>query len=257
MPAEAAPSFVWVPELAPAGGRLTLSEEESHYVARVCRARVGDRLSATDGRGGLATLRMLELRPRAVAEVESCERADPARTAWVMAGAPQGERGDWMVEKLAELGVGVFQPLDCERGRWVGTKGRTERWRRLAIAALRQSRRRFLLEVRTPIPFAEALAALPSDARRWVGDASGPSAASLAPPRAGVAVGLVGPGAGFSPAERTRIASLEFVLIALSDSRLRTETAALAWASWWSGAGPAAARVDRAGPGLDALTGRP
>ena len=237
MPAEATPSFVLVPELPATGARLTLPEDESRYVTRVCRARTGDRVTATDGQGTLAALRILAVGPRAVAEVESRERRHPERTAWVLAGAPQGERGDWMVEKLAELGVGLFQPLDCERGRWERMKGRTERWRRLAIAALRQSRRRFLLEVRSPVPIAEGLETLPAGSRRWLGDAAGTSAAMSAPPDAGIAVGVIGPPAGLVAGERARLAELSFLPIALSDSRLRTETAAMAWACWWSGAG--------------------
>ncbi len=240
MPAEAAPSFVLVPELPGAGERLTLPDDESHYLTRVCHARPGDRVAATDGRGAWAALRLLAAGPRVMAEVERCERAYLERTAWALVGPPEGERGDWMVEKLAELGVEVFQPLDCERGGWARMKGRRERWRRLAVAALRQSRRRFLLEVRPPIPLAEALAGLPPGGGRWVADPAGGSAAAVSPPRAGLAVGLIGPSAGLSRPEQAAVAGHEFTPIALSDGRLRTETAAMAWACWWSAGGSAA-----------------
>ncbi|MEK7823998.1 MAG: RsmE family RNA methyltransferase [Candidatus Eisenbacteria bacterium] len=235
MPADAAPPFLLVAELPSAGAKLTLPEDESHYLTRVCRVRPGERATATDGRGGLGVLRVLEGGRRAVVEVESCERARPARAAWVLAGAPEGERGDWMVEKLAELGVAVFQPIDCERGCWERMKGRSDRWQRLAVAALRQSRRRFLLEVRAPQWFAEAMAGLPAGAGSWLADAAGPPAATLTPPREGVAIGLIGPAAGLAPAERQVAEARHFRPISLSDSRLRAETAALAWASWWSG----------------------
>jgi 16S rRNA (uracil1498-N3)-methyltransferase len=242
LPGDAAPSFLCVPELPSAGARLTLPEDESHYLTRVCRARVGERVQATDGRGALASLRVLEVGRSAVVEVESCERSRPARSAWVLAGAPEGERGDWLVEKLAELGVTVFQPVDCERARWEKMKGRTDRWHRLAVAALRQSRRRFLLEVRAPRPLAEVMTEVPAAAGTWLADASGPAAASVAPPRDGVAIGLIGPAAGLAEPERALAGRGGFQAISLSDSRLRAETAALAWACWWSGAvagGPA------------------
>src|SRR5262249_52022667 len=54
--ARATPAFVYVPDLAAVDAELELSAAESHYVARVCRARVGDALDASDGRGGLAEL---------------------------------------------------------------------------------------------------------------------------------------------------------------------------------------------------------
>lgn len=238
MPAEAAPSLLVVEDLPGVGRRITLPEDESHYLTRVCRARPGDRVSATDGRGALAALRMVEGGRAAVVEVEACERSERTRVAWVLSGPPEGERGDWMVEKLAELGVAVFQPLDCERGGWERMRGRAERWRRLAVAALRQSRRRFLLEIREPLPVGQALAGLPALGGRWLGDPAGPAAATMAPPVSGPAFGLIGPSAGLSASERESAAGSGFAAICLSDSRLRTETAALAWACWWSGMGP-------------------
>jgi 16S rRNA (uracil1498-N3)-methyltransferase len=238
LPADAAPSFLLVAELPSAGARLMLPEDESHYLTRVCRGRAGERATVTDGRGGLASARVLELGRRVVVEVESCERATPARSAWVLAGAPEAARGDWMVEKLAELGVTVFQPIDCERGSWERMRGRADRWGRLAVAALRQSRRRFLMEVRGPRPLADALADLPAGAGAWLADMAGPAAATVSPPRQGVAVGLVGPAAGLAPGEKVTAQAMRFQLISLSDSRLRAETAALAWASWWSGGAP-------------------
>ena len=46
------PSRLHLPELGGPGAALLLPEEEAHYVARVCRLRVGDHMTATDGRGG-------------------------------------------------------------------------------------------------------------------------------------------------------------------------------------------------------------
>ena len=240
MPADAAPSLLLVESLPGVGRRVTLSEDESHYLSRVCRARPGDRVSVTDGRGALATVVLVEGGRSAVVEVEQCERTHPAREGWVLSGSPEGERGDWLVEKLAELGLSVFQPLDCERGNWEKMKGRAERWRRVAVAALRQSRRRFLLEVRDPLPLEAALAALPAGGGRWLADPSGPSAALVTPPSGPLTVGLVGPSAGLSGGEREAAAAAGFSPICFSDSRLRTETAAMAWACWWAspGVGP-------------------
>src|SRR5262245_57351856 len=236
LPADAAPSLLYVEDLPGVGRRVTLREDESHYLARVCRARVGDRVSATDGRGALASVVLIQAGREAVVEVERSERSDPRRTAWALSGAPEGERGDWMVEKLAELGVSAFQPLDCERGSWEKMKGRAERWRRLAVAALRQSRRRYLLEIRDPAPVADALPLVPSQAGRWLADPAGPAAAGTPAPVPGLAVGLIGPSAGLSGPEREAALGAGFAPISFSDSRLRTETAAMAWACWWSAA---------------------
>ena len=236
MPADAAPSFVLLAESPVAGSRITLSVDESHYLARACRARSGDRVSATDGRGALATLRLVEIGEPVTAEVETCERAESEREAWVLSGAPEGERADWMVEKLAELGVGVFQPLECERDSWRPAVRRIERWRRLAVAALKQSRRRFLLEVRAPLAIERAIETLPAGAERWLADPAGSNAGGMSSGAREV-VGVIGPAAGLSDAEKRALEKAGFRCIRLSDGRLRTETAAISWASWWA-AGP-------------------
>jgi 16S rRNA (uracil1498-N3)-methyltransferase len=232
--AEAAPALLYLPGLPAAGTRVDLTGAEAHYVARVCRARAGERLEATDGRGSRATLRLVEVRGAVAAEVEAVAFEPAARPAWVLCGAPEGGRGDWLVEKLAELGVARFQPVDTSRGSWRRSGGRRERWGRLAIAALRQSRRVHLMEVGDPLPLERALQELPTGCERWLADAAGEGAAH-APAGGGAPVtGLIGPAGGLSEEEREAALRSGFVLIRLSDGRLRTETAALALAAWWA-----------------------
>ncbi len=233
--AEAAPALLYLPGLPEPGSRVELEAADAHYVARVCRARVGERVEATDGRGAGAVLRLVEIRRGVTVEVEAVTRQPAPRQSWVMCGAPEGERADWLVEKLAELGVGRFQPVDAARGRWRAGPGRQARWERLAIAALRQSRRLHLMAVGVPMPLREALASVPPGSSGWLADLSGvagPASAAGDP-----AVGLVGPSGGLDDLERGLALSAGFQPVRLSDARLRTETAALAWAAWWAARG--------------------
>jgi 16S rRNA (uracil1498-N3)-methyltransferase len=241
--------MVLAPELPRAGERLVLSSDESHYVSRVCRARPGDRVSATDGRGAIATLRLTEVGAAVGAEVESRVTVDGSREAWVLCGAPEGERADWMVEKLAELGIRVLQPVDGRRGVWQHGERRIERWRRLAIAGLRQSRGAFLLEVRAPRPLDEALGGLPAGGARWLCDVSGPPASASRALGSGIEVGLIGPAGGLEDPERDRALALGFRPMRLAQSRLRTETAALAWSSWWAAGSAPSAAIGSLSPG--------
>ena len=236
-PADAAPSWVWVAELPEPGASVVLGREDGHHVVRVCRARTGDSLTLTDGRGALARARVTQVEPRAVVEVTSRDVTARGREATFLCGAPEGERGDWLVEKLGELGIAVFQPVDCERAQWRPTASRAARWRRLAVAALRQSRRSHLLEVRDPQPLAEALERLDASAERWVADPSGRAAAHVRPPLK-PSVGMIGPGPGLSGREMEIILASGFDRIRLSNGVLRSETAALAWAAWWAGGDP-------------------
>jgi 16S rRNA (uracil1498-N3)-methyltransferase len=236
--ADAAPALLYLPGLPEAGGRFELAAADAHYVARVCRAQVGERVEATDGRGARAALRLVEVRRGVVVQVEAVTLEPAGRSAWVLCGAPEGERADWLVEKLAELGIGRLLPVDSGRGRWRSASGRRARWERLAVAALRQSRRLRLMAVEEPAPLQEVLSSLPAGGSRWLADPSGARAAhGLGGSGGDPVIGLVGPSGGFDEGERQAAFAAGFQPLCLSDARLRTETAALAWAAWWSAGG--------------------
>ncbi len=142
--AEAAPSFLYLPGLAETNECFTIDGEEARYATRVVRAREGEQLTATDGAGLVARLVVERVRPTLDVRVESRDRQPAPPRSLLLCGAPEGERGDWLVEKCAELGVTRLVPVDTERVRWPeGHRG--ERWQRLAVAGLRQSRGAWLL----------------------------------------------------------------------------------------------------------------
>ena len=228
---DATPSFVLVAALGPPGATLTLDQAESRYVARVCRAREGETLAATDGRGALARATILATRPYVTVRIDSLDRAHAARAATIWCGAPEGSRADWLVEKLAELGVSCLQPIDCARAAWEGGAARLARYRRLAEAALRQSRRTRLMQIETPRPLADMIGTAPAG-QLWLADPDGDR--NAIPASDGLSIVAVGPAEGFDAGERDSLVAAGFRPISLSDGRLRTETAAVSWASWWS-----------------------
>ena len=231
---DAVPAFVWVEALSGPGAHVTLDETAAHHVVRVCRARVGDSVTATDGLGSIATCRVARLTPDVRLDVHQIDRVERDRTAVVLCGAPEGQRFDWIVEKLAELGVTRLRPIECERGEWTKASIRPDRWKRLAVAALEQSRGRFLLEVGTPVTLDQALEAEGSPELRVLADPEGARPGGF-PGRERSMIAAVGPSSGFSPEEKQGLLSRGFVAMSLAHGRLRTETAAVAWASWWAG----------------------
>ena len=233
----ATPSLLYLPDLEAAGAILELTSEDARYVARVCRARAGETLYATDGRGALARLRLTSVTAKVSAEVVAVEHVERPSSLVLWCGAPERGRADWLVEKLAELGVARFQPLECDGEPWPEGRARIERWRRLAVAAMRQSRRAFLMEIGSPVPLAAAIEAMERPALCWVGDPDGsPAEPDLRP--GALDIGAIGPSGGFAARERERLGAAGFVPLRLSDGRLRTETAAISLAAWWAAAGP-------------------
>lgn len=228
-PAEA-PSLLYLPELPAAGREAALSEDESHYVTRVCRLGEGAVLRATDGEGRIARIEVLAGGPRVRARVLDVETIARGGEAWLLCGAPEGRRADWLVEKLGELGVARFLPVQALRAEWRGV--RLDRWRKLAVAAMRQSRRAHGLDLLEPMSLARALELLPDRGERWIAAQDGEPASATSPEDP--SIGAVGPAEGWSDAERTAFARAGFRPVRLAGARLRTETAGLAWAAWWA-----------------------
>lgn len=229
--AEGAPSYVYVPGLAQAPGEVELGGDEARYLCRVVRVRPGESVTASDGAGTVAELRVLDTGAAVRAEVRNLRRVERATELTVWCGAPEGDRADWLVEKLAELGVAAVQPVDAERGRWERAGARAARWGRLAVAALRQSRSAHLLRVLPPAGLGPLLEAGPPRGGAWLADPAG--APFRAPPAGGARFGVaaIGPSGGFSDGELKRLAQGGFVAVQLTGSRLRTETAAVALAT--------------------------
>ena len=230
--ADAAPSFLYLPDLAARPGEFTLDGEEARYLARVVRARGGERVTASDGAGSLATLVVERARPEVVLRVVERWTVPARARTRLLCGAPEGERGDWLVEKLAELGVSELVPVETQRTRWPATH-RRERWERLATAALRQSRAAWRLRIAAAVELGAGLAGIGAG-ERWLADPRGTPGAGMSVRPDQPMTGAVGPSSGFSDDELKLLASNGFVSVRLAPIRLRTETAAVALAALWA-----------------------
>jgi 16S rRNA (uracil1498-N3)-methyltransferase len=254
---EAAPRFVWAEELARPGATLTLADTESRYVARVCRAQPGDSISLTDGRGGWAAGHVETLRPRVVIAIERIEHFVRRRRAILLCGAPEGQRFDWVIEKLAELGVAVIRPVHCRRAAWTESAVRLERWARLARSALQQSLGRFELVIEPPLALEAAVDASSAASMGVLAEPGGQPAGDVHAPSTGDLIGLVGPADGLTDEEKRLVTARGFHPISLSENRLRTETAAVAWGAWWAAADISSEAGNPVARGLDARGTQP
>jgi 16S rRNA (uracil1498-N3)-methyltransferase len=204
---------MFVPTLAP--GVVTLPTEENRHVRRVLRLGTGDaiRLFDADGYEADGTLTSDNA---TVGEVIRRER--PHRVT-VAAAVPKGERADWLVEKLGELGVVRWVPLRTEHGGVEPGGGKIDRWRRRAIEAAKQADTPGVMRVDEPTPVRAALAEAAGRAIVLLPDA----AESLTPdPDAWL---FVGPEGGWSAAELAAFADVRRAR--LGESVLRIETAAV------------------------------
>lgn len=195
--------------------RPVLDDADRHHLARVLRLRPGDPLTVADGAGRWRPCRFAG-EPEPDGEVEVDERPAPPIT---VAFAPvKGDRPEWVVQKLTELGADRVVPFLAARSvvRWEGDRAarQVERLRRVAREAAMQCHRAWLPEVADLATFAD-VAALAGAA---MADRGG------GPPSLHRPVVLVGPEGGWSDDER----AARLPAVGLGPHVLRAETAAVA-----------------------------
>jgi 16S rRNA (uracil1498-N3)-methyltransferase len=191
-----------------------LSDDDDHHLRRVLRVRESDVVTLSDGVGRWVTARLTA----GGVMVDSEPTAEAAlRPAAVVSALPKGDRPEWIVQKLTEVGATSIGFMDCARSvvRWDAARAQRqrERLRRIAREASMQSRRVWLPELRDVVPFEEVIESMKCS----IAD---PDGGDLAP---GVEAVLIGPEGGFTEGELARVASR----VCLSANVLRVETAAL------------------------------
>ena len=193
-----------------------LDDDDRHHLERVLRVRAGEEVTVADGRGGW---RVCEFAPGGrlvpVADPETRPRPAPAIT--VAFALTKGEKPEFAVQKLTEVGVDRIVPFVAGRSvvRWDDARATRNlaRLRRVAREAAMQSRRVYLPDVSDISDFG-ALATLPG---ATLADAGG------MPPSLDRPVVLVGPEGGWTEDER----GAGLPVSSLGPQVLRAETAAI------------------------------
>lgn len=208
-----------------------LTGAEYIHAVRVLRKQVGEPIIAVDGRGRRYSGPILAIRAKSLrAGVERIEEGagEPRLRLTLAQGVPRGGLFDWVVEKGTEIGISVFQPM-VTAGTVAAPRGREERWREKARAAMKQCGRSLAPEVRLLQPFAGVVAAAQDEALFIAWEEAEGKRTELAAALAGrsAATLLIGPEAGFTTAEVDLAVASGARVISLGTRRLRSETAAL------------------------------
>jgi 16S rRNA (uracil1498-N3)-methyltransferase len=214
-------------------GPLVLTGERAHYLRRVLRVTRGTELTVLGGDGRLARATVAGVQAAAVElVVEAPQSAPPlALELTVAVAAPKGERADWLVEKLTELGVAQIVWTNTCRSvvapRGHGT--RAQRWQRLAQAAARQAGRARAPLIAGPLELEEVLRL--GAERRYIATPSGTPLVHALALKATRAILLIGPEGGFTFEELSQARDSDYLPASLGSYTLRVETAAIAGAA--------------------------
>jgi 16S rRNA (uracil1498-N3)-methyltransferase len=230
----------FAPALDPGDETVALPREEGEHLARVLRINVGDTVTVFDGRGHEWLARVASILRRDV-RVQLVKRSQPAAEAAVALTLAQAvlktDKMDDVVRDAVMLGVSAMQPIVTKRTEVTVAAllrgARVERWRRVALSSVKQSRRAVLPEVRMPMTLETLLDEPPPAIRLMlVEPAAASDAGSLAAihrsPPPPDALLMVGPEGGWTPEECAAAASRGVRLVTLGHRTLRADAVPVA-----------------------------
>ena len=225
-----------VPKVFP--GDNSLDPAQSRHARDVLRLSEGDTVELFDDGGAVASGMLIFEGSRATSvRVISVDQRPASGVGVVVASAvPKGERADWMVEKLSELGVTAFVPLVTRRSVVKPDgKNKRDRWTRIATESAKQSRRTGVMRIEELTPLEELLDnRLEQTAAFHLCTRPGtlPLTRTLAGIRGNLRILLlIGPEGGWTGDELASFDAAGAMAAGLTETILRVETAAVAAAS--------------------------
>jgi 16S rRNA (uracil1498-N3)-methyltransferase len=218
-------------------GPITVEGSEAHHLTAVRRIRPGDRVCLFNGDGKEYPAEVTATARRKVTlqviGVEAPTRELGFRLE-VAAPLPKGDRGQFLLEKLTELGVTTFVPIRSQRSIIQPGEARVEKMRRHVVEACKQCGRNVLMEVAPLADWENYCGRSDLPATRILAHPSSPAVVDPANrARDGFAM-AVGPEGGFTEAEVDKAKENGWQLLDLGPRTLRIETAALVLAAWAS-----------------------
>lgn len=219
----------YVPDVS--GDTCTLGAEESHHCVKVLRLQIGDHIKITDGKGNSYKAELENTSAKACTLKLLEHTQEPAPT-WQLhvAIAPTKNiaRIEWLVEKLTEIGITSFIPIETHYSERKVLKN--DRLHKIIIEAMKQSNRNYLPELHELCSYKEML----EQTKNFAGQKfilhcieKERSLLSQTYKKGESALILIGPEGDFHNTEVEQAIGHGFIPITLGEHRLRTETAAL------------------------------
>ena len=233
------------------GGICRLDQNESGHCVKVLRHRCGDEISVIDGCGTLYRCRMTSDSPKGVeAAVIAQEHgwgAHPYHLHMAVCPTKNNDRYEWFAEKACEMGFDELSPVIGDHSERRVLK--TSRVEKILVSAAKQSLKAAVPTVNEPVSVKEfiGMTGIPGQAGNDTEKAGNDGKLRLIAycfedenvPRRNIKevlnafegheiVVMIGPEGDFSREEAELALKAGFIPVSLGDSRLRTETAALA-----------------------------
>ncbi len=216
------------------GDEIELPQDVANHCARVLRLKPDAPLILFNGQGGeyAASLAKVEKRcVTALIDKHQAREVESPLEVVIAQGVSKGERMDYTIQKVVELGASHVVPIVAERT-VVNLKGdraekRRDHWQGVVIAACEQSGRNRVPEVAPLVDFQQWVQQ-PREGLKLVLHHRAPQDLRAMERPNGPVTLLIGPEGGLSEQEIIMAEQAGFVSVCLGPRVLRTETAALA-----------------------------
>jgi len=220
----------YTPDIASAD--YILNEEESRHCMKVLRLSIGDVVHLIDGKGGLyeAEIVLESKRNVTLRVLHTTSEYQKRNHSLHIAVAPTKniDRLEWFLEKATEIGIDQITPVICERSERKIVK--EDRLNKVITSAVKQSLQAYHPELHEAVSFKEFITKQTADykmiahcvdgePRNFISQITEPGKSYLI---------LIGPEGDFTPNEIELALQNDFKPLTLGNTRLRTETAALA-----------------------------
>lgn len=218
------------------GIALDLTESTAKHVVQVLRMNIGDTLQLTNGNGVQAFTEIIEVKKKAcrvnVNKIVMHE-AHKQKCILCVAFTKNTSRNEWILEKATELGITDIVPLHTKRSE--RTRIREDRWESIIVSALIQSQqfhKPILHELTTPQELMEQFADCPQKmVAHCIDEDTKNGIATVYQPDMDTMI-LIGPEGDFTEEEIELCIGKGCKPVSLGNTRLRTETAAIAACSY-------------------------
>jgi len=209
-----------------------LNEEESRHCMKVLRLSIGDVVHLIDGKGGLyeAEIVLESKRNVTLHVLHTTTEYQKRNHSLHIAVAPTKniDRLEWFLEKATEIGIDQITPVICERSERKIVK--EDRLNKVITSAVKQSLQAYHPQLNEAVSFKEFITkqtagykmiahCVDGEPRNFISQITEPGKSYLI---------LIGPEGDFTPNEIELALQNDFKPLTLGNTRLRTETAALA-----------------------------
>ena len=218
------------PDLTEHTQEFFFSKEESKHIAKVLRKKEGDTLSITNGQGWLFTAQIT------IADLKKCAANIIAKTYFenhsyklhlAVAPTKMNDRYEWFLEKATEIGIDSITPIICDHSERKVIK--PERFEKIIQSAMKQSLQYHLPKLNSAISFKQFMNQEFSG-QLFIAhceELDKTSLKSQLETQTEITI-LIGPEGDFSVKEIALALQNGFAPVTLGNTRLRTETAAIA-----------------------------